>query len=168
MELSTVISRLISARKLENVEDFETYEQLQNELYHKKKHFPLTTYFYGFDDDTQDDSTIFSFFESVFYYTKLPEFAFFDEQYIINQLINNIDIFLPHATEWYCNIINLLLYHYTDNPFNIILKELSVITQSQRLKIGNLLKQASKDAFIYDDNGRVAKEYQAIIDFCLK
>ena len=58
MELSTVISRLISARKLENVEDFEIYEQLQNELYHKKKHFTLTTYFYGFDDDTQDLSLI--------------------------------------------------------------------------------------------------------------
>lgn len=161
-----IIEELIVARKLEKESDYDLYLEINDQIHVEAKMYPLEVYLYGFDDSVSGESFIDNYCESVFYSLTQEPFNIKEES-LIEVLVNNIDIFIPHAKEWYSSIVNYLLYHYKENPYNLFIENLSKLSEEQRFKIGEILNSSEKDSFIYDDKGRVEQEYQAIIDFCL-
>lgn len=162
-----IISKLILSRKLENDDDYDIFEELENQIHHEKKVYQLAVYFYGFDDAVFGDSPIFNYIEAVFYYSKLPEFNLFKEKELISELLENVNIFIPHAREWYAYILNLMLFNYQDNPYDKIIEKLKDLESEKKKEIGLILKDSSRDYFMSDNEGRVKIQYELIIDYVL-
>ena len=67
----------------------------------------------------------------------------------------------------YGNIINYLLYYHKDIFKNLIIQCYN-LQELDKKEIAMILSQNDKRWFIYDDENRVEREYQAIINFCLE
>ncbi|MEA5425811.1 hypothetical protein [Arcicella lustrica] len=160
-----IIEELIVARKLEEESDYDLYLEINDQIHVERKIYPLEVYLYGFDDSVLGDSFIFNYYEWIFFGLQEEPFNI-KEKLFLETLVNNIDIFIPHANEWYCSIVNLLLYHYKESPYNFFIESLSKLPEEQCVKIGEILNSSEKEYFIYDDKGRVEQEYQRIVDFC--
>jgi hypothetical protein len=61
-----------------------------------------------------------------------------------------------------------MLYHYKKHPFNVIINHLSKSSPESRNLVYRVLVSNTKNSFSFDDKGRIEKEYQDIIDYCLK
>ncbi len=161
-----IIEELIVARKLEEESDYDLYLEINDQIHVEAKMYPLEVYLYGFDDRALGESIVDNYCESIFYSLREEPFNI-KEELFIEILVNNIDIFIPHANEWYCSIVNYLLYHYKENPCNVFIEKLSKLSEEQRFKISEILNSSKKEYFTYDDKGRIEEEYQKIVNFCL-
>jgi hypothetical protein len=107
--------------------------------------------------------------EAVFWALQNDPCNFYSEEETIFSLMNNLDFFIANnAKEWFGLIVNYMLYHYKKHPFNVIINHLSKSSPESRNLVYRVLVSNTKNSFSFDDKGRIEKEYQDIIDYCLK
>lgn len=163
--MKEIIEKIISSRALRGEDSYVIYDFLQDEIFHQRKMHPIHVYLYGYDDESNDDSSIWNFSEYIFF-TLLEEPFNKRESDLVEVFVKYFEIFVPHAINWYGDITNWLLYHYKENPCEEFKRNIRMLSENQRGLLGNILKNSNKDSFIYDDKGRVEREYNEIIEIC--
>ncbi len=161
-----IINKFLTARLLNTEEDYDFFlEIMDKKLFTDGFIYPLNVYLHGFDDATFGDSFIYSLIEQIFH--ALKDKPFNKKEYeLIGVFVKHFELFVPHATLWYGNITNWLLYHYTENPCEEFKKNIASLSDIQKESLGKILKNCNKDSFSYDDNGRVESEFDEIIGAC--
>lgn len=168
METQALIDKLIRSRKLlsDTNEDWEIYDVIEQEIYQQKKVRDLEVYFYGFDDETFGDPEIMNYLECVFYGTRIGEEGNkYTEAEIIEKLIQNFEIFNPHACDWYGLIIQELLAHFSDKTYDSICEQIAKLSSERKKELGELLENAESFSD-YDDMHRITDQYNGLIAQC--
>ncbi len=163
--MENLIKLLVKSRQFSEESDCELYSIIIDKIYNDTVLISIIPFFYGFDDEAFLESIIMSFIESIFWHPINSKKMSLDQ--ISLSIIKEFSIFLPHAKITYGNVINYLLYHHK-SIFKDLIIQCSNLQELDRKKIAMILSQNDKRWFIYDDDNRVEREYQAIIDFCLE
>lgn len=168
METQALIDKLIRSRKLlsETNEDWEIFDVIEQEIYQQKRVRDLEVYFYGFDDETFGDPEILNYLECIFYGTRIGEEGDrYTEAEIIEKLIQNFEIFNPHACDWYGLIIQELLAHFSDKTYDIMCEQIAKLSNERKKELGELLENAVSFSE-YDDIDRITDQYDNLIVLC--
>lgn len=168
METQAFIDKLIKSRKLlsDTNEDWEIYDLIEQEIYQQKKVRDLEVYFYGFDDETFGDPEILNYLECIFYGTRIGEEGNrYTEAEIIEKLIQNFEIFNPHACDWYASIIQELLAHFSDKTYDIMYAQIAMLDNERKKELGELLENAESFSE-YDNMDKIIDQYNSFIALC--
>lgn len=161
--MEKIANQLIVSRKLLQESDYDFYVKIIDSIHNSGVVPPFSEYFNGFDDESQSESIIMTFKETLFWFT--VNSGEIKLQKIIDDVCTNVNLFIPHAVICYGNIINYLLYNY-EETCEIMESTISTLSSDNRRLIAETLKSNNKNWFIYDEEERVKKEYQNIIDYC--
>ncbi len=167
------IEQLIKSRHWETEEDFDFWLELGSKIANEYRDFSLKSYFYGFVDSSFGDYPTLEYLELVFGLLQNIPINYYSLEETIISLLNNVELFLPHAKQCYGIIVIYILFHYSKrteskNSYELFIFYLSNIDMKKRRLIGNILNENTKIWFGEQEINESGKNYQDIIDFCLQ